>query len=236
MFITKVIFANVNRNIFYEIFLIINFYHFRACPELVCQNYKKDKCFCESCSCRNLDKKHREPKKATPKNAVVFQLPKYREQKSDTYSHSVYRKDMCNRYLIKQHAALAQKKATHRPKKPPIVEKERFTYKTIAKTDYHWYNSKELAASKAKYARTKRKDDSYLNPGDFRTTAKFLSLSVSHDNYSAKDRIPSTYKKDTRNIAYFPFERFSCYNMDYKLPSRDAYCQNRRPRKRVLFD
>ena len=166
----------------------------------------------------------------------MFQLPKYREPKSDTYSHTVYKKEYCNRTLIKQHIALAQKKASQRPKPPPVLEEERFVSKTTTASDYRRYHNKDIVSCKAKFPRNKRKEDFYFRPGEYSCSAKFTQQSVSHDDYCPKVPIASGYQKFERDCHLPLFEGISCYKRDYNVPPPEAYSKNRIPRKRTIFD
>lgn len=194
-------------------------------------------CECKNCPCKNYKSKRLQSSKdGIPQNAIVFQLPKYRDPKSDTYSHTVYKKEFCSRTLMRQHAALAQKKASQRPKAPPVLEQEIFACKTTTATDYRWYRCKEVAACKPKFPRTKRKEEFYFQPGEYSCSAKFPQQSLSHDDYSPKVPIVSDYRRFVQDCDLPPFEGISCYKRDYDAPPVDAYSKNRVPRKRAIFD
>lgn len=137
---------------------------------------------------------------------------------------------------MKQHVALAQKKASQRPKKPPALEQERFACKTTAATDYLWYHCKEVISCKPKFPRVKRKEDFYFRPGEYSCAAKFPQQSISHDDYSPKKPIMSDYRRLVQDCDLPPFEGMSCYKRDYDAPPADAYTKNRVSRKRAIFN
>lgn len=196
-------------------------------------------CGCKSCACQCYGLKRQEAgSENIPPNAIVFELPKFREPNIDTYSHTVYMKEMCNRPLMKQHVNLAQKRKTPRRKKPPVVEQERFSTKTTAKSDFRRYNPREAAACKAQFPRTKRKEDFYFSPGEYSCESKFPTHPFSHYDYAPKLQIPSFRrigKKECDDLP--PFKGASCYVRDYTAPPLDAYLTvSRKPRKKGIFN
>lgn len=137
---------------------------------------------------------------------------------------------------MKQHAALAQKKASQRTKPPPVLEQERFAFKATTATEYRRYQGREVATCKPKFPRTKRKDDFYFQPGEYSSSAKFPQQSVSHDDYIPKVLMVSDYRRFVQDCDLPPFEGISCYERDYDAPPVGAYSKNRVPRKRAIFD
>ncbi|XP_035220811.1 uncharacterized protein LOC118193781 [Stegodyphus dumicola] len=194
-------------------------------------------CNCDNCPCRRgSNKRLLHHKKETSPGCIAFQLPRYKEPVSDTYSHSVYKKEFCNKTLIRQLKEAAHLKAgqRHQPL-PPRLENERFTFKTMTETDYRRYTLREEAACKAKFPRNKRKEDFYYKPGEYVNEKKFSAQSLSHEDYCPKKPIP-TYYRPEQDCILPPFEGASCYFTDYKPHHPSAYMQSRKYKKRVKFD
>jgi len=147
----------------------------------------------------------------------------------------VYKKEYCNKALIKQLKNMAQKKVLHYPKDQPRVEPERFACKTLTETDYRRYNLRETALCKAKFPKMKRKEDFYYKRGEYTCGIPLPKTSISHQEYSPKNRIPSFSAKNEKDFDIPPFEGMSCYRRDFEVPNPCVY-PKRKALKRTKFN